>query len=118
MSALPTWGSVAHGDEEHTRSRTAELTSLGITTRWIHGSDEHLEIGLVHGSPVLRSDEWLERENTGHGFDETSGHKRFAPGAGPALARAKLHSMHVEVSAPSADAVTLAASLIEDPGPP
>jgi hypothetical protein len=110
----PPWGTALEPEVGLQHARTIERTTLAIGTKWIHGSFEQLAIGLAHGEPVVAADEWVERENNGHGFDETADRKAFAR-ARPLLATYKLHALRVRISAASRDAGVLADGIVESP---
>ena len=109
----PPWGVAASPDGEDPHVRTIATTTMNIGTKWIHMSNEQLAISLSRGEPVVAADHWMERDNTGHGIDTTTGGATFGPSNRPRLARFKLHSMVTDTSAASDDAGTLAAGIVD-----
>jgi hypothetical protein len=110
----PAWGTMLDGDDVHV-VHTSDVGAFHVATKWIHGSNERVEFTRERGVFVATSDDWLERENTGHGFDETSGNRAFPTSRPTRVELLRAHSMKFAVSPPSADAATLAAAIHEIP---
>jgi hypothetical protein len=105
------WGAMA--SREGPLGHTIDLQGLTASSHWIHASRGSVSFTLEHGKFVVLSEAWNERENNGHGFDESSGGATYPAGHHPPLAGHKAHAMTFAVSAPSRDAVELAGAIHE-----
>ena len=116
----PAWGTLGAGNASGLAAlpHTMDETALVFASQWIHMSNESVAVTREHGQFVVTSDAWVERDNTGHGIDTTTGGGPFAPGARPRAGGYKGHAMRLAVSAPSADPAELAAAIHDIPVEP
>lgn len=106
----PVWGSVPTAETAPIQ-HTIDLRSFEVESSWTHMSFEQLAFTVERGRFVVVADEWMERDNNGHGFDTSANHKKFPAGRRPPLATYKPHAMKIAISAPAHTAEALAAGI-------